>query len=159
MARSKRQRVEPTDDWQQLQLLTRFPEQLTYELLRPVVLFGHSRLNGPAKREHQSAHSTGRRPASSTRAWPASLRRRTHQSRLPDEMRQAIVALKAEYPPLRPHQFATICEVRFGRRPAARTMKRVLAEAPSPTLSPVATRPTTRSRSRRAAAGHHPAAQ
>ena len=37
-----RQAIEPTDDWQQLQLMTRFPEQLTYELLRPVVLFGLS---------------------------------------------------------------------------------------------------------------------
>ena len=50
MARSKRQRVEPTDDWEQLQLLSRFPEQLTYELLRPVVLFGHS----PAERARQT---------------------------------------------------------------------------------------------------------
>ena len=40
MPRATRQRREPTDDWQQLRLLTRFPEQLTYELIRPVVLFG-----------------------------------------------------------------------------------------------------------------------
>ena len=42
----QRQRIEPTDDWQQLDLLVRFPEQHTYELIRPVVLFGHS----PAER-------------------------------------------------------------------------------------------------------------
>ena len=43
-------RLEPTDDWQQLQLLSQFPEQLTYELIRPVVLFGHS----PAERAQQT---------------------------------------------------------------------------------------------------------
>src|SRR5438046_574435 len=42
----QRQRIEPTDDWQQLDLLVRFPEQRTYELIRPVVLFGYS----PAER-------------------------------------------------------------------------------------------------------------
>ncbi len=36
----KRPRVEPTDDWGQLQSLAPFPEQRVYELLRPVVLFG-----------------------------------------------------------------------------------------------------------------------
>lgn len=39
---SKRRRIPPTDDWQQLSLLVDFPEQLTYEVLRPVVLFGYS---------------------------------------------------------------------------------------------------------------------
>ncbi|MDQ6834344.1 MAG: hypothetical protein M3008_13190 [Chloroflexota bacterium] len=36
--------------WQQLHLLAQFPEQLTYELIRPVVLFGHS----PAERAQQT---------------------------------------------------------------------------------------------------------
>jgi hypothetical protein len=45
-----RPRLEPTDDWLQLQLLSQFPEQLTYELIRPVVLFGHS----PAERAEQT---------------------------------------------------------------------------------------------------------
>ncbi len=46
MSAHQRRPVEPTDDWQQLQLLMQFPEQLTYELLRPVVRFGLS----PAER-------------------------------------------------------------------------------------------------------------
>ncbi len=37
-----RPRLEPTDDWQQLDLLVQFPEQRLYEVIRPVVLFGHS---------------------------------------------------------------------------------------------------------------------
>ena len=41
MARaSRRRRVEPTDDWEQLKLLCLWPEQRDYELIRPLVLFG-----------------------------------------------------------------------------------------------------------------------
>ena len=50
MPRATRQRRKPTDDCQQLRLLTRFPEQLTSELIRPVVLFGSS----PAERARQT---------------------------------------------------------------------------------------------------------
>lgn len=49
MPRATSQRRERTDDWQQLQSLTQFPEQLVYELIRPVVLFGHA----PAERARQ----------------------------------------------------------------------------------------------------------
>ena len=38
----KRPRVEPTDDWKQLKLLFGWPEQVRYEELRPLVLFGSS---------------------------------------------------------------------------------------------------------------------
>jgi hypothetical protein len=34
--------VVPTEDWQQLTLLIDWPDQLAYELIRPVVLFGRS---------------------------------------------------------------------------------------------------------------------
>lgn len=136
MARSKRQRIEPTDDWQQLQLLSRFPEQLTYELLRPVVLFGHS----PAERARKTGtpeRTLYRQAARFEHEGMASLfaPTPTRQSRLPDEMRQAIVALKAEYPPFRPNELATICEVRFGRRPSSHSIKRLLAESPPPSVS------------------------
>ena len=42
----QRQRIAPTDDWCQLGLLARAPGQRSYELFRPVVLFGQS----PAER-------------------------------------------------------------------------------------------------------------
>ena len=45
-------------------------------------------------------------------------------------MREAIVALKAEHPGLHLREIATICYVRFGRRPGHQTVKRVLAETP-----------------------------
>jgi hypothetical protein len=39
-AKRHRRRVEPTDDWEQLRLLCRWPEQFAYEEIRPTALFG-----------------------------------------------------------------------------------------------------------------------
>jgi hypothetical protein len=38
----RRRRVEPTDEWEQIELLCGWPEQRDYELIRPLVLFGVS---------------------------------------------------------------------------------------------------------------------
>ncbi len=54
---------------------------------------------------------------------------------LPEELRQLIVDLKAEYPGFTPHEIATICFLRFERRPSDHTVKRVLAEGPPPSVS------------------------
>ena len=35
----RRRRVEPTDEWEQIELLCAWPEQRDYELTRPLVLF------------------------------------------------------------------------------------------------------------------------
>jgi Homeodomain-like domain len=51
---------------------------------------------------------------------------------LPLVLRRALVALQAEYSAFRPHELATICYARFGRRPGLHTIKRVLAEEPAP---------------------------
>lgn len=40
MARRKRERVDPTDDWEQLELLCAWEEQKEFERIRPLVLFG-----------------------------------------------------------------------------------------------------------------------
>src|SRR5829696_10320274 len=41
MGSNRRQRrVEPTEDWEQIELLCAWPEQRDYELIRPSVLFG-----------------------------------------------------------------------------------------------------------------------
>ncbi len=40
--RRRRRRVEPIDDWEQLKLLCLWPEQLAYEEIRPLALFGGS---------------------------------------------------------------------------------------------------------------------
>ena len=49
-------------------------------------------------------------------------------------MRQLIVDLKAEHPDFRPHEIATICFLRFERRPSDHTVKRALADGPPPTV-------------------------
>jgi putative transposase len=136
MTMGTRQRIEPTDDWQQLDLLVRFPEQHTYELIRPVVLFGHS----PAERAHLTGapqRTLYRQAARFEREGMASLfgppkveRHRT----LPEEIQRAILVLKAEHPAFHYHEIATICDVRFGRRPSHHTVRRILAEDPLPIL-------------------------
>jgi putative transposase len=133
-SRPRRRRVEPTDEWEQIELLCGWPEQRDYELIRPLVLFG-----APAdKRSQETGVSSGR-----------TLRRRAarfdaegmdslfgseagRRRRLPPAMRRLIVDLKAEHPALNPNEIARVCYVRFGRRPARKTVKRVLAEEPNP---------------------------
>jgi len=127
-----RQRVEATDNWQQLDLLVRSPEQRTYELIRPVVLFGHSpaerarQTGAPQRTLYRQAARFDREGMASLFAPPKVERHRT----LPEEIRRHILALKVEHPAFRPHEIATICAVRFGRRPSPHTVKRILAETP-----------------------------
>jgi hypothetical protein len=61
-----RRRVEPTDEWEQIELLCGWPEQRDYELIRPLVLFG-----APADgRSQEAGASSGRsRRGPSTRLW------------------------------------------------------------------------------------------
>ena len=40
MGRRKRRRIDPTNDWEQLELLCAWEEQIEYERIRPLVLFG-----------------------------------------------------------------------------------------------------------------------
>lgn len=47
-------------------------------------------------------------------------------------MRQIIVDLKAEYAALSLHELATICFVRFNRKPSPHTIQQVLADGPAP---------------------------
>jgi putative transposase len=133
-SRPRRRRVEPTDEWEQIELLCGWPEQRDYEFIRPLVLFG-----APAdKRSQETGVSSGR-----------TLRRRAarfdaegmdslfgseagRRRRLPPARRRLIVDLKAEHPALNPNEIARVCYVRFGRRPARKTVKRVLAEEPIP---------------------------
>src|SRR5689334_3290817 len=108
MARGQRQRIEPTEDWQQIALLTASAEQRTYELLRPVVLFGRS----PAERARETGapERTLYRQAARFHAYGmASLfppPRVTRHRRLPDHIRRAILALKAEHALLNAREIA-----------------------------------------------------
>ncbi len=92
----KRVRVEPTDEWRQVALLTRSPEQRDDELPRPVVLFGRS----PAERAQETgaAERTLYRQAARFDQLgmqglfrPAKVEK---HRRIPEEIRRHLVALK-----------------------------------------------------------------
>ncbi len=140
MPRRTRQRREPTEDWQQLRLLAEWPEQEASELIRPIVLFGQS----PAERAKQTgaAERTLRRRATHFDSVgmaslfgttePRTIERDQDRRVLPPHLRQLIVDLAVEYPALRPKELARICYIASGRRPSPHTIKRVLADGPSP---------------------------
>lgn len=138
MPAPKRRRIEPTDDWQQLSLLITWPEQLAYELIRPVVLFGFT----PSERAHQTGNSArtihrkaDRFSAHGIASLFGSFRevKQTDRRMLLPHLRQLIVDRKTEYPAFTPHELATLCYVAAGRRPSSHTVKRVLATGPKPT--------------------------
>jgi hypothetical protein len=148
MPAGPRPRRDPTDDWDQLRLLVTSSEQETYELLRPIVLFGQptdarARATGvPARTLRRKA---ARFAAAGMRSLfaaeddaedaPASDRRV-----LPLGIRRALVALKAEYPPLGPFAIARICQHRFDRPVSYHTVQQVLDAEPAPLPLPAARR-------------------
>lgn len=138
MPRPKRQHVAPTNEWQQLRLLLDWPEQVLYELIRPVVLFGRSA--GERAKETGAAARTLHRKADRFDAHGmaslfADFRESKQQDRrmLPPPLRQLIVDRKTEYPAFTPHELATLCYVASGRRPSSHTVKRIVATGPKPT--------------------------
>jgi len=119
MASVTRSQHPPTDDWDQLRLLVTSPEQETYELLRPIVLFGRSSVTRaretgvPARTLRRKAArftAHGMRSLFAEEAEPVADRRR-----LPLGIRRAIVELKAEYPPFSLREIAAVCRERFDR--------------------------------------------
>jgi hypothetical protein len=101
-----------TDDWQQLRLLVTSTEQATYELLRPLVLFGQ-RVRARA-RETGVAERTLRRKVARFAAIGMRSLFEPDDPPIPDRralplgIRKAIVELKAEHPPLSLRQIATM---------------------------------------------------
>jgi transposase len=132
-ARGRRRRIEPTDEWEQLELLCQWPEQLAYEELRPLVLFGLP-VKECAEKTGSSERTLYRRLSRFEAEGMDSLfaSEKAKRRALPPTMRRFVVDLKAEHPPIRPHEIATMCYVRFGRRPDYRTVERILAEEPTP---------------------------
>lgn len=148
MPRIKRQARSPTDEWAQLRLFVRSPEQELYEALRPIVLLGRT----SAQRAQETGHAerTLRRKADAFDTFgmrslfatlpgfkPDMSAATADDDRrvLPPRMRQLIVDLHAEHPPLNLRELATICYTRFGRRPSHHTVKRILAEGHPPSRS------------------------
>ena len=129
-----RQRRVATLSWEQLELQISWPEQRTYEVIRPVVLFGDSaeeraQITGEPVRtiyRHLSRFATKGFAGLLETAHPA--RART----LPLSVRQLIVTLHADYPAFKVHEFMRICQRQLDYRPGARTVQRVIAESPPP---------------------------
>jgi putative transposase len=133
-SRPRRRRVEPTDDWEQLKLLSRWPEQAEYELIRPIVLFGGSAASRAAETGAASERTLQRKAARFEVEGMESLFgfEPNRHRRLPPSIKRLIVDLKAEYPGFSLNEISTICYVRFGRRTDRKTIRRVLAEEPTP---------------------------
>jgi transposase len=140
-----RSRRAPTEEWEQVRLLLTDAIQETYELLRPVLLFGQAAAE--RARETGTPERTLQRKAARFAAYgmrslfdepvPTTEARR----QLPPEIRQAIVRLKAEYPPFSLRELAVICRRRFGRPVSHHTVKQVLTTEPLPVDPPRRFRP------------------
>jgi transposase len=130
----RRWRIEPTDDWEQLELLCLWPEQRDYELIRPLVLFG----SPAAQRAQDTSAASERTLQRKTRRFEAEGMEslfgsgRARARRLPPAMRRLIVDLKAEYPGFNLNEISGACHVLFGRRPDHKSVRRVLEEEPIP---------------------------
>lgn len=140
MPRANRPRRQRTHDWQKIKQYTLWPEQQLYEKIRTVVLFNESAAE--RARETGTAERTLQRKAElfeergMISLFPKEPVPPSDDAReLPPDMRQLIVDLKAEHPDLRPHEIATVCYVRFGRRPSHHTVQRVLASGPQPSIT------------------------
>src|SRR5215204_3407103 len=143
-----RPQVAPIEDWRQIELLARAPGQRTYELIRPIVLFGQSPVERAA--ETGAAERTLYRQVARfgqlgmvSLVPPAKVEK--HRT-LPPEVRQAILDAKREHPSLNVHEITTICWARCGHRPSSHTVKRWAEEefAGLPDKSRTPLRPATK---------------
>jgi putative transposase len=133
MGGRRQELIEPTEEWEQLALLCRWPEQLVYEEIRPLTLFGAS-VAERARETGAAERTLYRRVGRFEEEGMESLFGSEHarRRRLPPAMRRLIVDLKAEYPGFNPNEIANALYVRFGRRPDRKTVQRVLDEEPIP---------------------------
>ena len=132
---ASRIRVEPTEEWAELELLLEWPEQLEYERIRPAAVFGtpvaeRSRQTGTPEttlhRRITSFENEGMRAL-----FEPGEAQVEGKSRLDPEIQGLILNLKSDYPPMRDNEIATIYYVRFGKRPHGRSVRRVLEANPT----------------------------
>ena len=126
-------RVGPTHEWEQIELLCAWEEQVDYEGIRLLVLFGEP-VPERASETGTSKRVLYRRIAAFRKEGMASLLSTPKAKRqvLSPTIRRKIVYLKAERPPLNLEEIANICGTLFGRRPDGHTVKAVLAESAIP---------------------------
>ena len=111
--RRHRRRVEPTEDWGQLKLLCGWPEQVEYEDIRPLVLFGSS----VAERAEETGTAERTLYRKADRFEPEGMQslfasETAKRRRLPPSIRRLIVDLKAEHPPFSLNEIAKMCYAR-----------------------------------------------
>ena len=131
--KEKKPRIERTDDWQMIKQRSLWPEQRTYELIRPVVLFSET----PSERA-QETHEVKRTLYRQVERFeeqgmgslftPTSKQREDLHRSVPTAIRLAVVELKTEFPFLHLREIADVCFVRYGRRPSHHTVQSILAE-------------------------------
>ncbi|MDP9411993.1 MAG: helix-turn-helix domain-containing protein, partial [Actinomycetota bacterium] len=109
MAGKRRRRVEHTRDWGQLELLLDWPEQVEYERIRDVVVFG-DRVSECAEKTATPERTFYRRVESFDAYGMEGLLplEPARGRRISSAMRLLIVELKAEYPPFSLGEIARI---------------------------------------------------
>ncbi len=139
MPKRRYERREPTEDWQQLRPLLKDTAQINSERIRPIVLWGQTPKErgaeigvSPRTVYYRANLFDQAGMASLLPVEPPPLVPKQDKRALPPPIRQEIVDLHAEYPAFRPHEIATICFVKFGRRPSPQTVKLILASGPKP---------------------------
>jgi transposase InsO family protein len=139
MPRRRYEGHEPTHDWQELHPRLVDPAQVTYEIIRPVLL-GWETPKQRAQETGMPERTIYYKATLFDQAGMASLLPpepppavpKLDKRSLPPLMQQAIVDLKAEYPAFTLHEIATICYAQFGRRPSPHTIQLTLASALHP---------------------------
>ena len=133
--RKRRRRIAPTEKlrWEQLELLCAWNEQIEYERIRPLVLFGEPAAEravetGTSKRTLQRRVSGFEREGMGSLFGSSPAKRRV----LPASLRRLILDLKAEHPALNNNEISNIYYVFSGRKPDVRTIGNVLDEEPIP---------------------------
>jgi transposase len=128
-----RQQVEPTQDWAELKLRLKWPEQVEYERIRRPLLFDSS--VAERARQTQTPETTLRRRIEGFNNYGMRSLFETEQAEqhsvLNPEVQRLILDLKTEHPPIRDNEIATICYARFGKRPHGRSVRRVLESTPA----------------------------
>lgn len=139
MPKNRYERRELTHSWENIRPLLKDSAQTTYEIIRPVLLFGIS----PKERSEETGMSKSSiyyKANLFDQAGMASLFPPMPPPDIPKQdkrtlappIRQAIVDAHSEYEELSLHEIASMCYVQFGRKPSTHTIRYILATGPSP---------------------------